>query len=153
MIDHEAPFLHRDEQHDELCMLYSISTYEIANLKRRQLNVTNYAIALYVVLVLIAKLVIVQPASNWKLSVLCFVAVAAAIAGMLAVSRLQKLIGIRRNRLRAVRQQFSKAFHASWGEDETGDDILLSHRAIIIVGVLFAVYLIGFEATQIALEP
>jgi hypothetical protein len=135
-----------DREHEELHMLYSITTQEVADLKRRQLNVTNYAIALYVVLVLIAKQVIIQPVAIWQVSVLCFIAVAAAIAGMLGIAQLQRLIRIRRSRLRAIRQQLSKAFQAAWGETEAADDILLSHRAVIIVGVIITVYLIGFDA-------
>ena len=134
-----------DRKHEELRLLYSASVDEISFFKQQQWTVTNYAVALYVGLVVIAKQLLARPLASWKLCVLSATVVAVAIAGVAIVRLLQSSIKIRRNRLSDIRSRFSAAFRAAWMQQKEADDIhILLHVVIVIAGV-FSFWLLVAE--------
>lgn len=145
MTAHQAPSL-SDREHEELRLLYSVSVGDIAFFKQQQWIVTNYTVALYAGLVVIANQLLTKPVANWKLLVLYVIAVAVAGAGVGVLSRLQSSIEVRRKRLSAVRDRLSEAFREAWDQKKKSDDIVLLHRAVILVGVVISLWLIGGEA-------
>lgn len=132
-----------DLEHEELRMLYTVSAGDIAFFKKQQWNVTNYAVALYVGFVVIAAQFLTKPPSGWKLVVLCALAAAVGVAGLGALALLQSSIEVRRNRLAAVRKRLSEAFLEAWNQPKKSDDLLLLHRAVIIVGAIMSIWIIG----------
>ena len=135
-----------DREHEELRLLYSTSVGEISFFKQQQWTVTNYAVAIYVGLVVIAKQLIAKPPDTWKVFVLTATAVAVAIAGIGVIRLLQSSIEVRRNRLCMIRSRFSEAFRAAWTQQKEKDDIQLLLYAVVVTGGVFSFWLLVGEA-------
>jgi hypothetical protein len=135
-----------DREHEELRLLYSASVGEISFFKQQQWTVTNYAVALYVGLIVIAKQLLTKPVTSWKVCVLSATVVAVALAGIAVVKLLQSSIEVRRNRLSAIRSRFSAAFVAAWTQQKEVDDIHFLLHAVIVIAGVFSFWLLVAES-------
>ena len=141
------PLSHHDRE--ELRLLYQVSVDDIAFFKRQQWSATNYALLIHVAVVYIAHQ-LVQRLTISDMVALIVAAWAAALAGLLVISRLRKSIDARRERLDNVRARFGAPFIAAWTVKKEADDIHWLLQAVAILGAIVVTWLIvavGFGST------
>ena len=131
--------------HEELRLLYTVSVADITFFKQQQWSVANYSCALYVAFVVTAKQFLGKTPDDWKLWVLCVLALAVASAGVGILCALQSSMALRRLRLRSIRAKFSSAFMAAWEKEKQADEVFKLLLAVIAFGAVFSSWLIYGE--------
>jgi hypothetical protein len=148
MTDSDAEKPSPDEKakiNDELRLLYTSCVSEIASFKQQQWNVTNYGLLSYAAIVSLPKLV-ASKLIMWELTVLYVLASAVLIAGWYLVGMLDDGIELRRDRLRAIRdehftQEFKDARLAGHPEPQS-QSLVWFFKAVFGVGCAVTVWLL-----------
>lgn len=109
-------------EHEELRLLYDVSVKDIEFFKKQQWLVTYYGVLVYGTLVALAK---ISSPGKWTL---CAGAISAWLLCAVLLAALEHSIGVRRDRLAAIRGKFSRAFNRAWeaGKKEKEYYIVLS---------------------------
>jgi len=134
-----------NNEHEELRVLYQACVSEIAAFKQQQWTVTNYAIAIYVAIVLVGKEFLGVSIANWQRIVLCALGVGACVGAWAVLHMLQSSIQVRRDRLDRVRSHFSKAFMAAWDQPKEADEVLLLLKTVLVAGLVLSAWLVSVE--------
>lgn len=126
--------------HEELKLLYETSVKDLEFFKKQQWLVTYYGILVYGALVTLAKITTLE---KW---VFCVVAGVTALLCSVLLSALEHSIGVRRDRLDAVREQFGSEFNHAWKAGKKDSEChavlvfmlfaLLTGAALSIFGIL-----------------
>jgi hypothetical protein len=106
---------------DELKLLYQVTVADLAYFKQQQWSIANYGLLLFAGLCASAKL-FSPPASRIELVALAVLVFITATATSIVLWKHQASITIRRSRLKATRERFSKPFHDAWGTEGKLDE-------------------------------
>jgi len=118
-----------NKAHDELKLLYQVSVGDLEFFKKQQWLVSYYSILLYGALVALAQRTAVEKIVFY----LVIGGVALLSSSLLLI--LEHSIGVRRERLEAVREHFSKEFNKAWRAGKK-----LSECHIVVAFMLFTVF-------------
>ncbi len=123
--------------HEELQLLYETSVKDLEFFKKQQWLVTYYGILVYGALVTLAKITTLE---KW---VFCVVAGVTALLCSVLLSALEHSIGVRRDRLDAVREQFGAEFNNAWKagkKDQEFHVVLVFMLLAILTGAVLSVF-------------
>src|SRR5688572_13586502 len=120
-------------------MLYQITVSDLSYFKTQQWNVTYYALLIEAAVVGFAK-VLSPPLTMLDRCLLAFLSVAAAVAALFVLSKLQRSISVRQSRLDAVRRSLGEAFQRAWSaqykEDHPIQSVYLLRGGIVVTTLL-----------------
>ena len=118
-------------EHDELQLLYQVTTADLAYFKTQQWAVTYYSLLVDGALVAIAQLLSanLREIERFALGTL---ALLAALAAVIILSKLEKSISVRHSRLKVIRESFGAAFQRAWAAEDKGEEIV--HAIYILYG-------------------
>lgn len=123
----------------ELQMLYQVTVSDLAYFKTQQWAVTYYSLLVDAALVGVAQLLRPELGSIERL-VLSGLALFAALAAVIVLSRLEKSISVRRSRLDAVRSELGNVFQRAWAAEHKGEEyihaIYILYGGVVITGLL-----------------
>lgn len=131
-----------ENDREELKLLYQISVSDIAFFKQQQWSATNYVIAIYAAMLLIAYQLINGSLNTWQQWLLVVLTWSAAVGGVAVVARLQNSIIGRRTRLERVRGHFGKAFENAWSIPKPPGDNHYLLNIIMFVGAGVVTWLV-----------
>lgn len=118
-----------DKQHEELKFLYEVSVKDIEFFKKQQWLITYYSVLVYGALVALANLKLVHK------TILCFAAVLIGLLCAVMLSKLECSIEVRRDRLKAVRSHFTKAFNDAWGAKNKEKELYIVLLCLLLAAV------------------
>lgn len=128
-------------------MLYQVTVSDLTYFKTQQWSVTNYALLIFAGLVGTAQLL--KPLSTtFERCFLGALAIAALVAALVILTKLQKSISVRQSRLVAARDNFSSSFKQAWAAEVKGPEYIHSIYflyATVLIGGVLAVWLVGFR--------
>lgn len=122
---------------EELKLLYEVSVKDLDFFKRQQWLVSYYAVVLYAALFALSGKATLD--KMWFYLVVCGVAIMASIL----LLNLEHSIGVRRDRLKAIRENFSEEFKGAW---KAGKKLKEYHVVVyfMLFGVLAGAVLTSF---------
>lgn len=143
MTQEEDKQTERRKTEEELRLLYQVSTQDLAFFKQQQWSVTNYVLLLYGAFFGISQISALKVASCERF-VLCLLATALCVVGILLVVMLEKSIKARRDRLGNVRRLFTNTFCVAWrSKHKASDSAAIAYLLCTVMG-LGAVFLWWF---------
>jgi NhaP-type Na+/H+ or K+/H+ antiporter len=144
MTQEEEKQTERRKAEEELRLLYQVSTQDLAFFKKQQWSVTNYVLLLYGALIYVSQKDALQVASLFERFVLCLLATALSVVGILLVYKLEKSIKARRDRLKNIRCTFTESFCLAWNSKHKAPDSAAIAYLLYTVMGLGAVFLWWF---------
>jgi hypothetical protein len=142
----------RQKAEEELRLLYQVTTQDLAFFKKQQWSVTNYVLLLFGAFFGVSQIdaLKVGPCERF---VLCLVASALAVVGILLVYKLEKSIKARRDRLNKIRCMFTESFCLAWkSKDKAPDSTAIVWLLYLIIG-FGAVFLWWFVFAKTVIAP
>lgn len=110
--------------HDELMLLYQVTIGDLEFFKKQQWLVAYYCVLLYGALVALARV------TDLEKLVFCIAVGGAASLSSILLLILEYSIGVRRDRLEAIRDEFSNEFKKAW---KAGKKIADCHVVLIFI--------------------
>ena len=133
----------RRKAEEELRLLYQVSTQDLAFFKQQQWSVTNYVLLLYGAFFGVSQIDALNVASCERF-VLCLLATALSVVGILIVYKLENSIKARRDRLKNIRRTFTESFCLAWNSKHKAPDSAAIAYLLCTVMGLGAVFLWWF---------
>ena len=111
---------------EELRLLYQITCQDLAQFKQTQWQVSNYGLLLLASIIALAQMV--KPISEKEYVVIILLIVGIVIAALACISKLDKSILARRDRLKSIRDRFGASFRSSLAtENKEPDSPMISY--------------------------
>lgn len=110
--------------HDELMLLYQVTVGDLEFFKKQQWLVAYYCVLLYGALVALARV------TDLEKLVFCIAVGGAALLSSILLLILEYSIGVRRDRLEAIRDEFNNEFKKAW---KAGKKIADCHVVLIFI--------------------
>jgi hypothetical protein len=108
-------------KYDELRLLYSVCVSDITEFKALQWRITNYGLLLYAAIVSVPKLL--THLSPLEVVVLYLLAVAILLTGWHLIKGYHRSIRNRRERLIAIRREFTDEFKLAWRAGKSSEQL------------------------------
>ncbi len=138
-----------DDAREDLRLLYQVTTQDLAFFKQQQWSTTNYALLLQAALVGVIQLAKGAATQSVRIGA-CVLATAVGIAGVVLLTKLERSIKARRDRLGQVRGRLSQEFRDAWKIPAKAPDSPITAvvlGSVIVIGVGVVWWLVWFTFT------